>query len=294
MEKGYTEAIDVNSYKRSSENLGLLIVSQKDGITDIDLNQFRDSRLYIGRNVDKCDIVLDSSVVSGVHGKIKRENGCVYFADLDSTNGSYIMSSGRYIKLKKNRYVGPLREGMMFLLGGKNKKEVAKETILMIVTGGKDGKAYRKYPLFEEEYVIGKDKDCDIVFSHPAVSHKHARVFRKNGKAYVEDLNSTNGVFVNGIVIHGTREIHEKDIIQIGLNLIIYSCETLLCKTETDGIQLTMDGLVKKVDHGKKTILSNVNCTIESNDFVAIVGGSGAGKSTLLKTLGGYDKFYEG
>lgn len=294
MEKGYTEAIDVNSYRRSSENLRLLIVSQKDGITDVDLNQFRESRLYIGRNVDKCDIVLDSSVVSGVHGKIKRENGSVYFADLDSTNGSYIMSSGRYIKLKENRYVGPLREGMMFLLGGKNKKEAAKETILMIVTSEADGKGYRKYPLFEEEYIIGKDKDCDIVFSHPAVSHKHARIFRKDGKAYVEDLNSTNGVFVNGIVIHGTREIHEKDIIQIGLNLIIYSCETLLCKTETDGIQLTMDGLVKKVDHGKKTILSNVNCTIESNDFVAIVGGSGAGKSTLLKTLGGYDKFYEG
>lgn len=294
MEKGYTEAIDVNSYRRSSKNLRLLMVSQKDGITDIDLNRFRNSRLYIGRNVDKCDIVLDSSVVSGVHGKIKKENGSVYFADLDSTNGSYIMSSGRYVKLKKNRYVGPLREGMMFLLGGKHKKEADKETILMIVTSGEDGKSYRKYPLFEEQYVIGKDKDCDIVFSHPAVSHKHARIFKKNGKAYVEDLNSTNGVFVNGMVIHGTKEIHEKDIIQIGLNLIIYSCETLLCKTETDGIQLTMDNLVKKVDHGKKTILSNVNCTIESNDFVAIVGGSGAGKSTLLKTLGGYDKFYEG
>lgn len=55
-----------------------------------------------------------------------------------------------------------------------------------------------------------------------------------------------------------------------------------------------MCDLVKKVDGGKKTILSDVNCTIESNEFVAIVGGSGAGKSTLLKTLGGYDKFYEG
>ena len=74
----------------------------------------------------------------------------------------------------------------------------------------------------------------------------------------------------------------------------MFSCETLICKTETEGIQLTMCDLVKKVDGGKKTILSDVNCTIESNEFVAIVGGSGAGKSTLLKTLGGYDKFYEG
>ena len=55
----------------------------------------------------------------------------------------------------------------------------------------------------------------------------------------------------------------------------MFSCETLICKTETEGIQLTMCDLVKKVDGGKKTILSDVNCTIESNEFVAIVGGSG-------------------
>ena len=294
MEQEYTQAIDLDNYKKSGDNLSILMVSKKEGINEIPLSQYNDSRLYIGRNTDKCDIVLDSSVVSGVHGKLKREKGSVYFADLDSTNGTYIMSRGRYVRLKKNRYIGPLRDGMMFLLGGKNAEDDEKEAILMIVTSGEDEKKYRKYPLFEEQYIIGKDKDCDIVFSHPAVSHKHARVFKKGGKAYIEDLNSTNGVFVNGIAIHGINEIHEKDIIQIGLNLIVYSCETLLCKTETDGIQLTMDGLIKKVDHGKKTILSNVNCTIESNDFVAIVGGSGAGKSTLLKTLGGYDKFYEG
>lgn len=52
--------------------------------------------------------------------------------------------------------------------------------------------------------------------------------------------NSTNGVFVNGVAVRGTKEIHEKDTIQIGLQLIVFSCETLICKTETEGIQLTM------------------------------------------------------
>ena len=296
MEETYTQAIDVRQYKRSGIHLNLLVVSKKEGLSEIPLEEFHKDRIFVGRDASKCGIALDSKIVSSVHAKIKIENGAIYFADLGSTNGTYIMRSGSYVRMKENRYVGPLKEGMMFLLGGKGKKinDPENEAILFIVISADNANSWKKYPLFDEEYVIGKDKDCDIVFNHPAVSHHHARVYKRGHQFFVEDLNSTNGVFVNGVAVRGTKEIHEKDTIQIGLQLIVFSCETLICKTETEGIQLTMCDLVKKVDGGKKTILSDVNCTIESNEFVAIVGGSGAGKSTLLKTLGGYDKFYEG
>ena len=296
MEETYTQAIDIRQYKRSGTHLNLLVVSKKEGLSEIPLGEFHKDRIFVGRNASKCGIALDSKIVSSVHAKIKIENGAIYFADLGSTNGTYIMRSGSYVRMKENRYVGPLKEGMMFLLGGKGKKinDPENEAILFIVISADNANSWKKYPLFDEEYVIGKDKDCDIVFNHPAVSHHHARVYKRGHQFFVEDLNSTNGVFVNGVAVRGTKEINEKDTIQIGLQLIVFSCETLICKTETEGIQLTMCDLVKKVDGGKKTILSDVNCTIESNEFVAIVGGSGAGKSTLLKTLGGYDKFYEG
>ena len=63
MEQEYTQAIDLDNYKKSGDNLSILMVSKKEGINEIPLSQYNDSRLYIGRNTDKCDIVLDSSVV---------------------------------------------------------------------------------------------------------------------------------------------------------------------------------------------------------------------------------------
>lgn len=291
-----TQYMDVGSFQKGhSDNLSFLVVSEEGGIQEYSLKKYRRSRIIVGRNPEKADMVLKSPVISGEHGKIKIENGKVYFADLASTNGTYMMKQGSRVRMAPNRYIGPLRKGMLFLLGGDGKsQEHRKDSVLIIVTGEGDEQEYKKFPLFEDGYTIGRGKECDIVLNHPAVSHRHAKVYRREQHCYIEDLNSANGVFVNGRAVNGIQEIFEKDTIQIAGNIIIFSCDTLFCKAEADGIQLTMCDLVKKVNHGKKMILSHVSCNIESNDFVAIVGGSGAGKSTLLKTLGGYDKDYEG
>jgi sulfonate transport system ATP-binding protein len=43
-----------------------------------------------------------------------------------------------------------------------------------------------------------------------------------------------------------------------------------------------------------RDVLSDVNLTIEADQFVALLGRSGTGKSTLLRILGGLDPDYEG
>lgn len=291
-----TEYMDVGQYVQSRvKNPALLILSPLEGVREVPLYQYEKSRLFIGRNPEKADITVQSPLVSAIHGKIKIENGKVYLADVGSTNGTCVMYHGGFVRIKVNKYFGPLKEGAMFLMGGDGRKtEKNKEAVLLIFIDKQNDQKYKKFPVFQEQYIIGRSKDCDIVLNHPAVSKRHARVYREGGSCFVEDLNSVNGVFINGIPVNGVSEIREKDVIQIAGNMIIYSCDTLICQTETDGIQLTMRDLVKKVNHGKKQILSHVSCSIEKNEFVAIVGGSGAGKSTLLKTLGGYDKDYEG
>ena len=45
-----------------------------------------------------------------------------------------------------------------------------------------------------------------------------------------------------------------------------------------------------KIQFGKRTILEDVNVTINEGEFIAILGPNGAGKSTLLKLLLGLIK----
>ena len=45
---------------------------------------------------------------------------------------------------------------------------------------------------------IGRAPDNAVIIDNPAVSGHHARVFSESGAVILEDLNSTNGTFVNG------------------------------------------------------------------------------------------------
>ena len=51
------------------------------------------------------------------------------------------------------------------------------------------------------DIVIGRSPDCDIRLVVENVSRKHARIFFHNEEFMIEDLDSTNGLFVNGVKI---------------------------------------------------------------------------------------------
>jgi hypothetical protein len=46
--------------------------------------------------------------------------------------------------------------------------------------------------------ILGRAPECGVVIPSPQVSRRHARLFTKSEKMYVEDLNSSNGTFVSG------------------------------------------------------------------------------------------------
>jgi hypothetical protein len=67
------------------------------------------------------------------------------------------------------------------------------------------------------EITIGRGSECSIsIPDDHFVSQLHARVYRQDGAAVVDDLGSTNGTFLNGQRVGGPRPLDKGDRLQIG------------------------------------------------------------------------------
>ncbi len=62
---------------------------------------------------------------------------------------------------------------------------------------------------------LGRAKDNKIKISEELVSKHHARIFTYFQASYIEDLESTNGTFVNGKRV-GTHILHPGDEVMLG------------------------------------------------------------------------------
>ena len=70
-------------------------------------------------------------------------------------------------------------------------------------------------PIIDSGLVIGRDPDSDLVVSGMEVSRRHA-VLRRSPRGYVLTDVSTNGSYVNGRRIDGSRVLRAGDVIRIG------------------------------------------------------------------------------
>ena len=64
--------------------------------------------------------------------------------------------------------------------------------------------------------MIGRALACDITIDDSYASGRHARLYDRDGHVYIEDLNSTNGTYVNGARLHAQQELRAGDVIRIG------------------------------------------------------------------------------
>lgn len=75
-------------------------------------------------------------------------------------------------------------------------------------------------PLIRDELTIGRQEGNTIRLTERNVSRRHAKLVRGQEEIIIEDLDSYNGVRVNGSRIQGRAEIKEADRVQIGDYLI--------------------------------------------------------------------------
>ena len=65
-------------------------------------------------------------------------------------------------------------------------------------------------------YIVGRSSSCDLTFDSHMASRKHAQFLEENDKAFVEDLGSSNGTYINREQISGKVEIFRGDLLKFG------------------------------------------------------------------------------
>ncbi|MGO9331362.1 MAG: FHA domain-containing protein [Steroidobacteraceae bacterium] len=78
-----------------------------------------------------------------------------------------------------------------------------------------DGQVLAEYNMNKERYTIGRLPDNDIRIDNPAVSGHHSLIINILNDSFLEDLNSTNGTYVNGKLIK-KHAMHHGDVITVG------------------------------------------------------------------------------
>ena len=86
------------------------------------------------------------------------------------------------------------------------------------------GKKLAEYQLDKDLCRIGRTDQCEINLTINHVSRIHAQVSFQNNDYYIEDLQSTNGVYVNGIQVSRCL-LRDGDIIEVGEARIRYAEE---------------------------------------------------------------------
>ena len=293
--------------------------------------------VWLGRDPN-ADVVIEASaiMVSRRHAEIRRQNGGYVVSDNNSFNGTLV--NGQRISaitpIYHNDKIQLGRGGPVLTLNSPDKivpegaglpgqRSISLNQIPNL-TGNTDeaGSATMVFNMGEisqdilldesddlplvmqvgfgdkQELAIGRNESNEISLDGLQISNNHARLKKTAQGVSVEDLNSTNGVYVNGERI--TRKvISAQDSVQIGsfvLRIDEYQTVGVFdtrSKTRIDSVGITK--VVKnRAGKGMIRLLDDISLSIQPNEFVGFLGPSGAGKSTFMDALNGMRPATEG
>jgi pSer/pThr/pTyr-binding forkhead associated (FHA) protein len=105
-----------------------------------------------------------------------------------------------------------MRDGSTVRTEVEDEAGVGWSATLVEVAGGAEG---NEHPIDGERIVVGRGPDVDLAFDDAEMSAQHAAFEQTRGGLCVTDLESTNGLRVNGERV-ATRALSHGDRIEIG------------------------------------------------------------------------------
>ena len=270
--------------------------------------------LLIG-SAEPCDIILPFPDISPMHAELMVEkNGNIMIADKGSTKGTTVnrhhVTSMMQVSAKDEVYLGSYKVQQhtwekwieqLEMMGDlfDSTVEATDTEVMHETTQTLDSASFAQQNSVqnpnnvakvqmpkEGTLSIGRDPESNIVLNHPSVSWKHAKLVVRNDVWTLFDLNSANGIFVDGLKIT-KAEVNPKSWIRVGGVFLYLEDGSVSTKSlEDDAMRLDVTHLGKKLPSGK-TLLDDISFSVYPGEVVALMGPSGAGKTALLECLTG-------
>ncbi len=119
--------------------------------------------------------------------------------------------------------------------------------------------------------VIGRGKEADLVFPELTISHRHALISELDNQIWIEDLKSSNGVFVNDKKIKKAL-LDPGDSVQLGQIKLLVSLEE---EEDIQGQTLILHSLESKaelnLDHQRLKLIYEITSELSGNqDLTAL------------------------
>lgn len=188
----------------------------------------------IGRSPDN-DLVLNDPEVSGRHARIRQDATGFLLEDLQSSNGTFLngarvgalerLASGALITIGKTQIqfvMEPPKENLHMTSVGLPEAAPPPSALPSDPVWGTLQVNGREIPLRMLSPNIGRDPKSDVVLDDPSISYFHAQLVRQGNDAYLRDLGSRNGTYVNGQLISVPHRLAHGDKIKLGETSLVF------------------------------------------------------------------------
>lgn len=87
------------------------------------------------------------------------------------------------------------------------------QVVLKVVGGKNDG---REIVISVPKFIIGRGETAHLRPSSDLISREHCSICIRDGQVTVDDMNSSNGTFINGTQLTGTHSVKSGDSLRVG------------------------------------------------------------------------------
>ena len=219
------------------------LIGEEGPLTGLTISFEEGEEWIVGRDPDSAQIVLEDPMVSRKHAFVRKtpegyllenystvnpvtQNGMVVTEPIYLKEGDILQIGSTYFRFSEKE-AAPKKEELEAFSEAKEGAPLDFSALnlglttdarwlLKVISGPNSGaeSALQK----GSTYILGKDPSIsDILFQDLSVSAQHARIsVDENERVFIEDLNSRNGVLVNGHLIEDKYEIKSQNLVSLG------------------------------------------------------------------------------